>query len=111
MQQTAPNTVQPRTESEGGQPKIVLELLNVQSLLPKLPDIRAELSQRDADILCFTETNLKSDAPDPLIGRSDRKIGRKKSGGGVAIYVRENLQVNSLSIAQQVRSSSHFESL
>ena len=31
--------------------------------------------------------------------------------GGVAIYVRENLQVDSLPIAQQTRSSSHVESL
>ena len=47
--------------------KIVLELLNIQSLLPKLPDIRAELHLRDADILCYTETNLKSGMPDRLI--------------------------------------------
>ena len=39
-------------------PKIVIELLNIQSLFPNLPDIRAELHQRDADILCYTETNL-----------------------------------------------------
>ena len=65
-------------------PKMVLELLNIQSLLPKLADIRAELDQRDADVLCYTETNLKCGTPNRLVHlpgyrllRRDRVVGRK----------------------------------
>ena len=78
---------------------ITIGLLNVQSLLPKLPDIEAELQQRDADIYCFTETNLKTGTPNRLVSlpgyrlyRQDRTLGRKKAGGGVAVYLRDTLQ-------------------
>ena len=39
---------------------IKVELLNIQSLLPKLPDVRADVDQRHPDVVCFTETNLKA---------------------------------------------------
>ena len=98
---------------------ISVELLNVQSILPKLPDIRAEHQQDGgADILCFTETHIRTGTPDHLVSlpgykvyRRDRLVGRKKSGGGVAIYVREDMQVNRLSLTTRAGSSSHVESL
>ena len=45
---------------------IKVELLNIQSLLPKLPGIRADVEQRHPDVLRFTETNLKPATPDRL---------------------------------------------
>ena len=98
--------------------KLVLELLNIQSLLPKLPDIRTELLHRHPDMLCYTETNLKNRTPDRLINlpgylilREDRIIGRKKSGGGVAIFVRENYHADKLIINRRPSTSSNVEIL
>ena len=97
---------------------ITLELLNIQSLLPKLPDIRQETQQSKADILCFTETNLKTDTPDRLVSlpgyniyRRDRVLGRKKSGGGVAIFTKNNYQVTRADSSLPTCSSSHAEPL
>ena len=56
---------------------ITLELLNVQSLLPKLPDVRSELSQRNADILCFTETNLRTSTPNRFVDLPGYTIFRR----------------------------------
>ncbi|XP_071177472.1 uncharacterized protein [Mytilus edulis] len=69
--------------------------LNVQSLLPKLDLILAEYE--DFDILSFTETwlngNNSSDSVELLNYqkpfRKDR--GPMKSGGGVIVYVKENI--------------------
>ena len=79
---------------------VKVELLNIQSLLPKLPDIRIDIQKRRPDILCFVETNLKSSTPDRFLAiegyrlfRQNRITGRKKPGGGVATYVKEDLQV------------------
>ena len=101
---------------------VTIELLNVQSLLPKLPDIIAELQQRGtatavADILCFTETNLKAVTPNRFLSlpgyqvfRQDRKLGRKKSGGGVAIYIRDGLHAKRIATPAPP-AQSHTESL
>ena len=96
---------------------ITIELLNVQSLIPKLPDIEAELHQREADVICFTETNLKSGTPDRLIGlpgyrlyRQDRLLGRKKAGGGVAVYLRDTLQATRIATPAPP-GQSHAETL
>ena len=95
---------------------ITLQLLNVQSLLPKLPDVCSELRQRDSHILCYTETNLKTGTPDRLVNlpgynifRRDRIIGRKKSGGGVAIFTKETLQVTRVDSSLPACSRSHTE--
>ena len=92
-------------------------MLNVQSLLPKLPNIVAELHQRDADVICLTETNLKSGTPNRLVNlpgyrlyRQDRRLGRKKAGGGVAIYIRDTLQATPIPTPAP-SGQSHIESL
>ena len=97
---------------------IKVELLNIQSLLPKLPDVRADVEQRHPDVLCFTETNLKPSTPDRLVTidgyrlfRRDRVLGRKKSGGGVAVYVRDGLQVDKIAVSSSLRSESHVEAI
>ena len=94
-----------------------IELQNIGSLPPKLPDIRADLHQNQPDIVCFTETNLKKSTPDNILQvpgyrlyRKDRVIGRKKSGGGVAIYAREEVQTEVVN-TKQSPGESHLESL
>ena len=91
--------------------------MNVQSLLPKLPDIVAELQHRDADVICCTQTNLKSGTPDRLVSlpgyrlyRQDRTLGRKKAGGGVAVYIRDTLQATRISTPAPP-GQSHAETL
>ena len=68
--------------------------INIQSLIPKLDIINVELS--NIDVLCFSETwlNQSTNSEDILLDgfhtpfRKDR-VG--KIGGGVAIYVKNNL--------------------
>ena len=96
---------------------IVLELLNVQSILPKLPDIRADVCTRSPDFICYTETNLKSATPNRLVSipgyqlfRQDRSLGRKKSGGGIAVFVKDGMSVNILKVTKNI-ANSNLESL
>ena len=102
----------------GGRLPLKVELLNVQSLLPKLPDIRADLHQRQPDVICFTESNLKSSTPNQLVSilgynmfRRDRVIGRKKSGGGVIVYVNESIQAETVKLGHIHDFESNVESL
>ena len=64
---------------------IVLELLNIELILPKLPDIRVDICTRSPDFICYTETNLKSATPNRLVsipmaisssGRTELLVGR-----------------------------------
>ena len=71
------STAVPVTTSPASTSSITIELLNVQSLLTKLPDITAELQQRDPDVLCYTETNLKSGTPKRLISRPGYQMFRQ----------------------------------
>ncbi|CAM1317921.1 Uncharacterised protein at_DN2442, partial [Pycnogonum litorale] len=96
---------------------ITIEFLNIQSILPKLPDVRAELSSTDPDIMCFAETNLKPHTPSTFCSlsgytthRRDRKIGRKKSGGGVMIFAKDYMSVQLLNISSD-NDESNVESL
>ena len=116
-QSIATNTESTTNESRN-EGHIRVELLNVQSLLPKLPDIRADIQQRNPDIVCFTETNLKTKTPNRLITipgyrffRVDRKLGRKQSGGGVAVYVNEKVNAEQLTIPSSLGPQSHVEAL
>jgi hypothetical protein len=69
--------------------------LNIQSLVPKLDLIYAEYDH--FDIMSFTETWLKGDNSDDSIEllnfqkpfRRDR--GPEKNGGGVEVYIKENI--------------------
>lgn len=96
---------------------IKIELQNIGTLPSKLPDIRVDLHQNHPDIVCFTETNLKKTTPDNVLQvpgyrlfRRDRVIGRKKSGGGVAIYIREEIQAE-LMKTKSSPGDSHLEPL
>ena len=91
-----------------------IHVLNVQSLLPKLPDITADVTETEPHVLCYTETNLRSTTPNRLISvpgysgtihRSDRKVGRKKCGGGVAVLVKSTIRAETLLKTSELNSS------
>ena len=70
---------------------VTIALLNVRSILAKLPDITADHSLRSASILCFCETWLNASQPSPVLLddqidiRCDRVTCETK--GGVLICV------------------------
>ena len=69
---------------------ITIALLNVQSLLPKVPDIKCDQLFTSAMIHCFTETWLQSELESPVIHtkpisaciRLDRASGDRKGAWG-----------------------------
>ena len=77
---------------------ISIALLNVRSLVAKLPDIECDHSLTSASILCFTETWLTPQLSSPnILGnhqpiRSDRTSGDNK--GGVLISIPANVQTS-----------------
>ena len=70
---------------------VTIALLNVRSILAKLPDIRADNNLMCASILCFCETWLNASQPSPALLddqidiRCDRVTCEKK--GGVLLSV------------------------
>ena len=99
--------------------KIRMELLNIQSLLLKLPDVMMDVQQNEPDLLFFTETNLKSATPNRYINipgyskttcRSDRKLGRKKSGGGVIILAKDKYNPEVIMKTSE-NNSSHMDTV
>ena len=98
--------VQWRRHGDIGDQHLIIGQLNVQSLLPKLPDIRVDINDRFSfDVFILSETWLKPSIPDRLVNvagytiiRQDRqRTGRLASGhGGVAICVRESFATERL---------------
>ena len=68
-----------------------IALLNVRSICAKLPDIRADISLRTADILCFCETWLNASQPTPVLldDQADIRCDRmtNENRGGVLMCV------------------------
>ena len=70
---------------------LTIALLNVRSLLAKLPDIKADNSLMSATIQCFCETWLNTSQPSPVLNddhidiRRDRVTSENK--GGVMMYI------------------------
>ena len=86
------NLLQPVPEVSGDPSShVTIVLLNVRSILAKLPDTRADKSLRSAGILCFCETWLNASQPSPVLLddqidiRCDRVTCDNK--GGVLICV------------------------
>ena len=46
---------------------VTIALLNVRSILPKLPDIGADKTLRSFSVLCFCETWLNASQPSPML--------------------------------------------
>ena len=70
---------------------ITIALLNVRSILAKLPDIGADSSLRSASILCFCETWINASQPSPVLldNQIDIRCDRItcESKGGVLMCV------------------------
>ena len=79
---------------------LTIALLNVRSILAKLPDIRADNSLRSASILCFCETWLNVSQPSPVLLdnqidiRCDRVSCENK--GGVLICVPSHMNLSNV---------------
>ena len=74
---------------------ISIALLNVRSLVAKLPDTECDHSLTSASILCFTETWLTpqlSSLGNHQVIQSDRASGDNK--GGVLISIPANMQAS-----------------
>lgn len=75
---------------------VSVALLNVRSIMPKLPDIQQDVSLKSATILCFTETWLTQQQTTPTLVeghtvlRCDRLSSENK--GGVVISVHQSIQ-------------------
>ena len=83
-----------------------IALLNVRSLLPKLPDIDCDTSLKSANILCFTETWLAPHTESPTIvpGHQIIRVDRQylNNKGGVLISAPQSMitsQVHHLTIS------------
>ena len=85
------NTLQPLPEAPYDPSNVTFALLNVRSILAKLPDVRADKNLSCADILCFCETWLNASQPTPVLLddqvdiRCDRMTNENR--GGVLICV------------------------
>ncbi|XP_037792643.1 uncharacterized protein LOC119587991 [Penaeus monodon] len=79
---------------------VKVEHINAQSLLSKTNDVELLVQEREIDVLCISETWLTNDLEDKYVCFSNYNIYRqdKGRGGGVAIYVRDNLKVNPLNL-------------
>lgn len=70
---------------------------NAQSLNNKIDEFRFIFENSSVDVICVSETWLKESTPDSLINLRGYKIfraDRKTLGGGVAIFVKNNIKCN-----------------
>ncbi|XP_060799413.1 uncharacterized protein LOC132901016 [Neoarius graeffei] len=71
--------------------------LNVRSLLPKIDEVRNLAHQWNPSVLCFSETWLDCTILDPEVdipGYSCVRKDRDRNGGGVVVYIRNNIAFN-----------------
>ena len=78
---------------------VTIALLNVRSIVAKLPDIQADTELMSANVLCFCETWLSPAQPSPFVStdhdvvlRCDRSMNDHK--GGAMICVSNTMQPN-----------------
>ncbi|KAF1394512.1 hypothetical protein PFLUV_G00001090 [Perca fluviatilis] len=73
--------------------------LNVRSLVPKMDMLRIWAHSTDADVFVLSETWLSNSVSDKVINISGYNVfrsDRPNRGGGVAIYIKNQYQVNVL---------------
>eukprot|EP00794_Sanderia_malayensis_P005200 gene5201-5855_t len=73
---------------------VVVATLNVNSLLHHIDEIRLIIKDLGIHILAINETKLDGSIADDLVGvqgYSIKRCDRNRNGGGVAIYVKDNL--------------------
>ena len=90
--------------------------LNVQSMKPKILELRHDIDQHGYDVVALCETWMKPTTPDRLIPvpgyrllRRDRADGR--GYGGVAVLVKETMTATVMKEPDQVTAGSKLESL
>ena len=71
---------------------VTIALLNVRSIVAKLPDVEADHDLRSANVLCFCETWLSSVQPSPVVNkehvvlRCDRLLNDHKGGAMISVH-------------------------
>ena len=94
------NLVHPMPDVLNDPYHLIIALLNVRSIMAKLPDIHADKNLRSASILCFCETWLNRSQPTPVLLddqidiRCDRVTYENK--GGVLICVPRHIMCTDL---------------
>lgn len=78
---------------------LIIEHINAQSLQSHLEEIEILINERHIDILCISETWLTSNVQNRFVSIPNFNIYRcdQGRGGGVCIYVREELKVTLVS--------------
>ena len=91
------NLLQPMPQvSHNSSSHLTIALLNVQSILAKLPDITADNHLRSASVLCFSETWLNASQPSPVLlddqidVRCDRITCENRGGVLISVPSRMN---------------------
>lgn len=84
----------------------VITLFNIQSLLPKIDEVRAIVATKLSSIVCVTETWLNNSVDSSLIAihgfdvyRQDR---RSRRGGGTAVYVKTGILSKEVVISDEL---------
>lgn len=80
---------------------LTIEHINAQSLLSQIDEIELLIKNRNIDILCISETWLDEGIKDSFVQISDFNVYRcdyGRRGGGVCIYVRNDLKVNRIEV-------------
>ena len=88
--------------------------LNINSLLPKIEEIRYIAKFTNAAVIGICESKLDASVLDPEISIDNYKIlrcDRNRQGGGVACYVRNDLNYNTLSVFPREVKNIFFEIL
>ena len=88
--------------------------LKINSLLPKIEELRIMARSTNAAIIGISETKLNESILEPEIQIDDYKIfrcDRNRQGGGVAYYIRNDLNYNILSVFPREIESVFFEIL
>ena len=88
--------------------------LNINSLLPKIEELRYIAKSTNAAVIGICESKLDASVLDPEISIDNYKIlrcDRNRQGGGVACYVRNDLSYNTLSVFPREVENIFFEIL
>ena len=88
--------------------------LNINSLLPKIDELRYIAKSNNAGVIGICESKLNASLLDPEISINNHKIlrcDRNSQGGGVACYVRNDLSYNTLSVFPREVENILFEIL
>ena len=88
--------------------------LNINSLLPKIDELRYIAKSTNAAVIGICESKLDASVLDPEISIDNYKIlrcDRNRQGGGVACYVRNDLSYNTLSVFPREVENIFFEIL